>query len=124
MTQYEFESRVGISVSAQEYESIEVVYMASDLQKDDFCKLWVRRNRARIQKVKKEEEERQKQAADRWNVGEICWRLRGSLSAVYDSPLSAHISKKEDRLLQSLGFDTARPVWAILYEMMTFAGIE
>lgn len=123
MTQHEFETRAGINVSANEYESIEAVYMASDLCKDDFCRLWARMNRERIQKARQEEEERQKQAADRWNVGEICFRLRGASSAVYDSPLTDHISKKECRLLQSLGFDTARPVWAVLYKMMTFAGI-
>ena len=123
MTQREFETRVGISVSAQEYESIEVVYMASDLQKDDFCRQWAHMNRERIKKARQEEEERQKQAADHWNVAEICWRLRGRSSFVYDSPLSKFINKKEGRLLQSLGFDTERPVWAVLYKMMTFAGI-
>jgi len=123
MTQNEFETRAGIHVSAHEYESIEAVYMASDLQKDDFCRQWARMNRERIQKARKEEEASQKQAADRWDVGEICWRLRGASSAVYDSPLADHISKKEGRLLQSLGFDTERPVWAVLYKMMTFAGI-
>ena len=123
MTQYEFETRAGINVSAREYESIEAVYMASDLCKDDFCRQWARMNRERIQKARQEEKERQKQAAERWNVGEICWRLRGCDSKVYDSPLSDHISKKESRLLQSLGFDTARPVWANLYKMMTFAGL-
>lgn len=123
MTQYEFETRAGINVSAREYESIEAVYMASDLCKDDFCRQWARMNRERISKARQEEEERQKQAADRWNVGEICFRLRGASSAVYDSPLADHISKKEGRFLQSLGFDTARPVWAVIYKMMTFAGI-
>lgn len=123
MTQHEFETRAGISVSAREYESIEAVYMASDLCKDDFCRLWARMNRERIQKARQEEEERQKHAADRWNVGEICVHLRGASSAVYDSPLSDHISKKEGRMLQALGFDSSLPVWAILYKMMTFAGI-
>lgn len=34
MTQQEFEQRVGMSVNATEYASIENVYMASDLDKD------------------------------------------------------------------------------------------
>ena len=40
MTQQEFEQRVGMSVNATEYASIENVYMASDLDKDAFCILW------------------------------------------------------------------------------------
>lgn len=121
MTQNEFETRAGIHVSAQEYESIEAVYMASDLQKDDFCRQWARMNRERIQKARKEEEASQKQAADRWDVSEICWRLRGASSAVYDSPLADHISKSEYKLLVSLGFDPDKPVWAIIYKMMEYA---
>ena len=121
MTQYEFETRAGINVSAQEYESIEAVYMASDLCKDDFCRQWARMNRERIQKARQEEKERQKQAADRWNVGEICWRLRGCDSNVYDSPLSDHISKTEYKLLASLGFNPDQMVWSIIYKMMEYA---
>lgn len=51
MLQHEFESRVKIQVSAQEYAAIEQVYMASDVEKDEFCKLWAKMNRLRIAKA-------------------------------------------------------------------------
>lgn len=51
MLQHEFESRVKIQVSAQEYAAIEQVYMASDVEKDEFCKLWAKMNRQRIAKA-------------------------------------------------------------------------
>lgn len=39
MTQKEFQDRVKMQVSAGEYTAIEVVYMNSDLEKDEFCKM-------------------------------------------------------------------------------------
>lgn len=54
MLQHEFESRVGIEVSAKEYAAIEQVYMASDVEKDEFCKLWSKMNRQRIARIKAE----------------------------------------------------------------------
>ena len=54
MLQQEFESRVGIAVSANEYAAIEQVYMNSDVEKDEFCKLWAKMNRQRIERIKAE----------------------------------------------------------------------
>ena len=39
MTQKEFEDRTSVEVPFQEYQAIEKVYMESDLEKDEFCKL-------------------------------------------------------------------------------------
>ncbi len=60
MTQQEFESRVGIEVTGKEYAAIEQVYMNSDVEKDEFCKLWVRMNKQRVARI---EAERKAQAA-------------------------------------------------------------
>lgn len=62
MTHQEFTDRVKMRVSADEYAAIEVVYMNSDLEKDDFCKVWVRMNRNRIAKYRKEERAKQARA--------------------------------------------------------------
>ena len=40
MTQQEFETRTGLTVTSTEYAYIERVYMASNFQKDEFCKEW------------------------------------------------------------------------------------
>lgn len=37
MTQQEFETRTGLTVTTNEYAYIERVYMASNFQKDEFC---------------------------------------------------------------------------------------
>lgn len=54
MRQSEFETRVHMNVTAEEYSHIEEVYMNSDLDKDEFCKMWSKMNQSRIQKAKEE----------------------------------------------------------------------
>lgn len=54
MTQKEFTQRVEVSVSSTEYAAIETVYMNSDLDKDEFCKLWIKMNYKRVGKAKEE----------------------------------------------------------------------
>lgn len=58
MTQQEFFNRTKVEVSFKEYEAIEMVYMNSDLDKDTFCKMWVKMNQTRVEQAKKEELQR------------------------------------------------------------------
>lgn len=44
-----------MNVSAEEYSHIEAVYMSSDLDKDEFCKLWVKMNHKRVSDAKAEQ---------------------------------------------------------------------
>lgn len=41
MTKKEFEERTGLKVKEDSYSEIEECYMKTDLDKDQFCKLWV-----------------------------------------------------------------------------------
>lgn len=54
MTRNEFIQRAQVEVSEKEYAAIEVVYMASDLDKDEFCKMWRKMNATRAQNAKVE----------------------------------------------------------------------
>ena len=54
MTQQEFTQRVNVEVSNKEFEAINEVYMNSDLDKDEFCKMWVKMNKTRVQNAKVE----------------------------------------------------------------------
>ena len=51
MLQSEFESRVGMSVTPEEYKAIEVVYMNADVDKDEFCKIWRKMNASRVKRA-------------------------------------------------------------------------
>ena len=54
MTQQEFTQRVNVEVSNKEFEAINEVYMNSDLDKDEFCKIWVKMNKTRVENAKVE----------------------------------------------------------------------
>lgn len=51
---FEFKNRVMVNVTAEEYEHIEAVYMASDLDKDEFCAMWRKMNKSRVAAAKAE----------------------------------------------------------------------
>lgn len=42
MTQKEFEERTGLKLTADNYIEVETCYMNTDLDKDAFCKLWMK----------------------------------------------------------------------------------
>ena len=43
----EFQNRVNVNVTPDEYEHIEAVFMASDMEKDEFCAMWRKMEKAR-----------------------------------------------------------------------------
>lgn len=100
MTQQEFTQRVEISVSPEEYAAIETVYMNSDLDKDEFCKLWVRMNHKRVNKAKEERIAKEKEEM-----------LRGQLFMISTKPkckdftklADCFYTKKEKKILERVG---------------------
>ena len=52
MLQSEFTERTKVQVSDEEFEAINEVYMNSDLNKDDFCSMWCKMNRSRVDAAK------------------------------------------------------------------------
>lgn len=44
-----------MNVTADEFAHINEVYMNSDLDKDEFCKVWAKMNKSRVQRHKEEE---------------------------------------------------------------------
>ena len=48
----EFQNRVNVNVTPDEYEHIEAVYMASDMEKDEFCAMWRKMNASRVRAAK------------------------------------------------------------------------
>lgn len=54
MNKIEFEQRA-IPISDEEYDAIELVYLHSDLEKDEFCKIWNKMNASRVNEYKRNE---------------------------------------------------------------------
>lgn len=100
MTQQEFTQRVGVSVYSTEYAAIELVYMNSDLDKDEFCKLWVKMNYKRVAKAKEERIAKEKKET-----------LKGQLFMIATKPKCNDFTKladcfytnKEKKILEKIG---------------------
>ena len=75
MLQSEFTKRVGMEVSNAEFDAINVVYMASDLNKDEFCKAWAKMNASRIKLYKAT----QKIKAEKDALKERMWKFLNKL---------------------------------------------
>ena len=63
MTQQEFTQRTNVEVSYNEFNAIHEVYMNSDLDKDEFCKMWVKMNKTRVEKAKAEAKAQEEEMA-------------------------------------------------------------
>ena len=64
MTQQEFFNRTGVEVSNDEFWAINEVYNNSEVDKDEFCKLWCKMNPARVQNAKNERKNQQREASN------------------------------------------------------------
>ena len=64
MTQQEFFERTKVEVSNDEFLAINEVYNYSDLDKDDFCKMWCKMNQTRVKVAKAEMKARQEERAN------------------------------------------------------------
>lgn len=53
MNYNEFTTRTSVNVTAEEFKAINEVYMNSDLDKDEFCKMWCKMNASRVSAAKK-----------------------------------------------------------------------
>ena len=75
MLQSEFKERTGIDVALDEYRAIEVVYINSDLDKDEFCKMWCKMNASRIRKAKEEAKAKKEERKHRESLLAIFYKL-------------------------------------------------
>ncbi len=111
MTQQEFTKRVGMSVDATEYAAIETVYMNSDLDKDEFCKLWIKMNHRRVNKAKEERIAKEKEEM-----------LKGQLFMIATKPKYNDLAKladnfytnKEKKILEKIGVSMQEEIDGIM----------
>ncbi len=108
MLQLEFKDRTGVDVSLEEYQAIDKVYMESDLDKDEFCKMWCKMNISRIKASKKtlaEKEAKAKENTRLFNIiGKLerkCEKLRHNIA---EEPFTVcFLSKSDVAFLQKIG---------------------
>lgn len=128
MRQFEFEERVKMQVSQKEYEAIEVVYMNSDLDKDEFCKIWVKMNKSRVEKAIAETKKIEKESADR----ERLWDISERLNRDYDKSATDVLGSRDKKFLEGKGFKLEeirycqpwfKTVSSLRYEISCYLGI-
>ena len=107
MLQQEFETRVKMQVSPQEFNHINEVYMASEVDKDTFCHLWMVMNKGRITAAREAAKQKAAEDAQRerlWHVLEKYgtksyeWKENNYASNV--------LTDTEYKLIKSVGIDT------------------
>ena len=128
MTQQEFTQRVNVEVSNKEFEAINEVYMNSDLDKDEYCKMWVKMNKSRVEVAIENKKKSDKENADR----ERLWDIRSKLNKDY-AKLAADVLGSRDRaFLERKGFKFeesrygqtyCKTVSSVRYEISCYLGI-
>lgn len=99
MLQSEFTARA-IPVSTEEYNHIEQVYLNSDLDKDEFCKVWCKMNASRVKAYKKQQAELKAKEAIVSKMFAIYCKLHGNPYYACDE-----LKKKDLEFLTENGYD-------------------
>lgn len=124
MTQKEFTERTKVEVGAEEYDAIETVYMYSDLDKDEFCKLWCKMNPSRVKAAKQAAKEAAKKDAAKDVLFDLYTRMRsGDQTLAID-----YLTDKERDALGYFGLGvwnyawdqakTVSDVWYDIYKLL------
>ena len=104
MLQSEFQNIVKMTVEPKEFEAVNTVYMNSDLNKYEFCALWIKMNQSRVNKAKEEAKANAKAEALRdklWNIiakfGDKDWSWKERTFA------STALNKREEKAIEEAG---------------------
>ena len=100
MTQQEFTTRTKVEVDYIEFNAIDMVYMNSDLDKDEFCKLWVKMNKTRVEMAKA----KAKAAAEEEAKREYLYNFINQ-DFDWEKLAPEYVSYDESKKFKALGFD-------------------
>lgn len=88
MTKQEFFENTMVEVSNQEFEAIHEVYMHSDLDKYEFCYMWCKMNKTRVQNAKIEAKAKQREACYKDSLFKFYHKFDGEdMKNVYCTPI-------------------------------------
>ncbi len=106
MLQSEFKERTGVEVTSKEFDAIHIVYMESDLDKDEFCKTWCKMNASRVSKAKELAKSKEEERKLKDSLIEIRNKLSSEVINGGNLPLTiAYLSDKELTLLEKVGIE-------------------
>ena len=102
MTRNEFETRTGVQVTDTEFWSINEVYMNSDVDKDEFCKLWKKMNPVRVANAKAERDAAEKRIEEMQKAMDI---VTSSCVFDFDADAMTTLKRRDVCFLESIGID-------------------
>ena len=76
-----------VEVSDKEFDAINEVYVNSDLDKDEFCKIWMKMNKSRVQNAKVERMIKQREESYRDALHRFYHRFDDNSDA-FNTPIS------------------------------------
>ena len=121
MTKQEFEERVEMSVSDNEFDAINIVYMSSDVDKDEFCRLWCKMNYRRIKEALWAAREEKKRQSLRAKIYGIYDAFKCSSCDFVMKYASDSFTVKEIYLLKKANIEIGdKKVYEVVYEMSKF----
>lgn len=127
MTQQEFTQRTNIEVSYNEFEAINEVYMNSEVDKDEFCKMWVKMNKTRVANAIKAKKEAEESEAKKSRMAEMYWMLFYDLKSDEKFTLMGWevCSKRDRKFLEGEGIEVVNALAGnMMYNMACYCGIN
>lgn len=104
MMKQEFEELVGLPVSQEEYDAIEIVYNNSDVDKYKFTDYWTKMNISRIDAYKKEQRRKEMKELVRLNVSNIIYKLTTcGRDKGFDAVASDFLTDSDKSFISQLG---------------------
>lgn len=104
MTKQEFETRTHVEVTMKEFDLINEMYIASDVDKDEFCRLWTKMNHVRVERAKKAKEIATKEMIIKEKALDIVARMH-ALTTDWFADAMTSLRRRDILFLESIGFD-------------------
>lgn len=125
MTRNEFETRTGVQVTDVEFWSINEVYNNSNVDKDEFCRLWKKMNPVRVATANAARTAEEKRMQEMEKAMDIVSR---SCSFDFDADGMLTLRKRDINFLESIGIDMHdtygyKKLYTIRYEILTKYGL-
>lgn len=125
MTKKEFETRTGVPVTETEFWSINDVYNNSNVDKDEFCRLWKKMNPVRVATANAARTAEEKRMQEMEKAMDIVSR---SCSFDYDADAMLTLRKRDINFLESIGIDMYdaygyKKLYKVRYEILVKFGM-
>lgn len=125
MTRNEFETRTGVQVTDTEFWAINEVYNNSNVDKDEFCRLWKKMNPVRVATANAERTAEEKRIQEMEKAMDIVTR---SCSFDFDADGMLTLRKRDINFLESIGIDMYdtygyKKLYTIRYEILAKYGM-